>query len=283
MQNGAKYKDGLFRDYFSEPKRLLLLVNALLNLNIRDEKEIKINTLPGIFFGKLKNDLSCMVQDKTIFITEAQSTPNPNMPARMLFYSVELLKDYLNKANRKLYGTTLVKLAAPRFFVIYNGKKDDPLYDEMSLKDAFLAESTLNLTVKIININSEKADELLEKCRPLKDYQRFLELVIKYEEDKISRADAIRAAIKYAIANDIMSNYLRAKQSEVFNMVDLEWDEKEAREYFKEEGREKGREEGQFLSLKNLMKNMNLSLEKAMEVLQIPGENRNKFQALLNA
>jgi len=70
-------------------------------------------------------------------------------------------------------------------------------------------------------------------------------------------------------------------------MVDLEWDEKEAREYFKEEGREegreKGREEGQFLSLKNLMKNMNLSLEKAMEVLQIPGENRNKFQALLNA
>ena len=283
MQNGAKYKDGLFRDYFSEPKRLLLLVNALLNLNIRDEKEIKINTLPGIFFGKLKNDLSCMVQDKTIFITEAQSTPNPNMPARMLFYSVELLKDYLNKANRKLYGTTLVKLAAPRFFVIYNGKKDDPLYDEMTLKDAFLAESTLNLTVKIININSEKADELLGKCRPLKDYQRFLELVIKYEEDKISRADAIRAAIKYAIANDIMSNYLRAKQSEVFNMVDLEWDEKEAREYFKEEGREKGREEGQFLSLKNLMKNMNLSLEKAMEVLQIPGENRNKFQALLNA
>jgi hypothetical protein len=44
MQNGAKYKDGLFRDYFSEPKRLLLLVNALLNLNIRDEKEIKINS-----------------------------------------------------------------------------------------------------------------------------------------------------------------------------------------------------------------------------------------------
>ena len=156
MQNGAKYKDGLFRNYFSEPKRLLLLVNALLNLNIRDEKEIKINTLPGIFFGKLKNDLSCMVQDKTIFITEAQSTPNPNMPARMLFYSVELLKDYLNKANRKLYGTTLVKLAAPRFFVIYNGKKDDPLYDEMTLKDAFLAESTLNLTVKIINIGYVK-------------------------------------------------------------------------------------------------------------------------------
>jgi len=287
MQEGKKYKDGLFRDYFKEPKRLLSLVNALLNLDLKDESEIEINTLEGVFFDKLKNDLSCIAQDKIIFITEAQSTPNPNMPARMLFYGAELIKDYLARVKKKLYGAKLVKLAAPQFFVIYTGKESESLYTELSLKDAFLAESTLDLKVKVININSSEAEMFLESSLPLKHYTEFLHLVKKFEKDELTRGDAIRQAIKYAIQNNIMADYLSLKEGEVFNMVGFEWNEEEAKAYWREEawedGMEKGIEKAQFASLKNLMNNMNVSIEKAMDLLNITGDSRKKYTALLNA
>ena len=57
------------------------------------------------------------------------------------------------------------------------------------------------------------------------------------------------------------------------------WDINEAKHYWKEEGVE----EGVLSSLKNLMKNMNLSLEKAMDVLQIYGDDRKKYSGLINA
>ena len=103
MPKAKNYKDGLFRDYFKEPKRLLSLVNALLKTDIKSEKEIEINTLEGVFFGSVKNDLSCLVRNEMIFITEAQSTPNANMPMRMLFYGSELIKNYLAKIDQKLW------------------------------------------------------------------------------------------------------------------------------------------------------------------------------------
>ena len=55
-----KYRDGIFRDYFSDKKRLLDLCNALTGENGGNPDEIIINTLEGVFFGNLKNDLSCV-------------------------------------------------------------------------------------------------------------------------------------------------------------------------------------------------------------------------------
>jgi len=289
MEQGKKYKDGLFRDYFGDKERLMSLINALLKLNITDVDEIEINTLEGVFFGNLKNDLSCIVQNKLIFITEAQSTPNPNMPARMLFYGTELIKDYLSKINKKLYGANLVKLAAPKFFVIYTGKREEPLYSELSLKDAFLDECTLDLKVKVININSKNASRFLKKSLPLKDYTLFLRLVRKFEKKGTSRPGAIRAAIKYAIEKGIMSEYLKSREAEVFNMVGFEWNEEEAKAYWKQEafedgmnkGEKKGKREGITFALKNLMDTMNLSADKAMDVLKIPTPDRRKYKKAL--
>jgi len=48
----------------------------------------------------------------------------------------------------------------------------------------------------------------------------------------------------------------------------------------REEGLEKGMEKGMLISLKNLMKNTNWPLEKAMDVLQISGDDRKKYSGL---
>lgn len=55
----------------------------------------------------------------------------------------------------------------------------------------------------------------------------------------------------------------------------------EARAAALKEGREEGRETTQISALQNLMKNLNCSLEKAMEALNIPADDRIKYAAVL--
>jgi len=54
-------------------------------------------------------------------------------------------------------------------------------------------------------------------------------------------------------------------------------------EYYdvRREGRMEGKAEGIVISLKNLMKSMNLPLDKAMDILQITGEDRKKYALLV--
>ena len=54
----------------------------------------------------------------------------------------------------------------------------------------------------------------------------------------------------------------------------------ERKEGFRE-GKAEGKAEGLLLAIRNVMKNMSISLEKAMDVLQIPAEERAKYAALV--
>ena len=87
-----KYKDTLFRHYFNNPKHLLSPLNAFLGTDATDPNEIKINTLDGIFFDKVKNDISCEFRDRYLVLIEHQSTINENMPVRMLMYAAMIYR-----------------------------------------------------------------------------------------------------------------------------------------------------------------------------------------------
>ena len=68
-------------------------------------------------------------------------------------------------------------------------------------------------------------------------------------------------------------------------MLLTEYNEKEAMELFKEEGREEGLEEGmekgrekeRVSSIRNIMESLNLPIEKAMDALRIPKEEQGKY------
>ena len=76
-------------------------------------------------------------------------------------------------------------------------------------------------------------------------------------------------------------------------MFGFEWNEDEYREYIMEESEARGEAKGKVIgqaigqtngiaiSIKNLMKNMNLSAEKAMEALGISKDEYSKYMALL--
>mgnify|MGYP007081670320 FL=1 len=66
----------------------------------------------------MKNDLAFII-DTDLFLYEHQSTYNPNMPLRDLFY---ISSEYQKLVDKKsLYSSILQKIPAPQFIVFYNG------------------------------------------------------------------------------------------------------------------------------------------------------------------
>ena len=64
-------------------------------------------------------------------------------------------------------------------------------------------------------------------------------------------------------------------------MLNFAWDQERALEVRAEEARADGRQEGLIASICNVMHSMNFSVEKAMDVLQIPADERAKYAALV--
>lgn len=256
-----KYRDGLFRDFFNDKNRLLDLCNALLQTEGKNPEEIIINTLDGIFFGNLKNDLSCVYKNNFLILIEHQSTPNENMPLRMLFYVAELLKQHINQFKEKIYRLNQIELPTPKFYLFYNGRKNEPARREMKISSAFKNDSDLELKVNFYNLNDESNKDFIAQSKNLSAYCFFVNRVEKNLKTGMDLEESISEAIDYCINRDIMAEYLKERRKEVISMFGFEYDDEvakrvqleEAREIGLEEGREEGREESKIEMVKNLL------------------------------
>ena len=126
----------------------------------------------------------------------------------------------------------------------------------MKLSDAYRekgGDETLDLTVKMININPDQHHEILEKCPVLGAYSQFVEVVRKHQRN--GEENALQNAVDECIKRGILSEYLRKKGSEAVNMLiaeyDYDMDMKVQREEAKEEGIEQGIEQGLLLGTAN--------------------------------
>lgn len=242
MQGKRNYKDSLFRNIFKDKKRLCSLYNALSGENI-SLRDITINTLRGTFFNDIKNDISFDVGNHTVVLMEHQGSWNPNMPLRMLWYIGKLYRRYID--IDMAYRSNVVKIPAPKFYVLYNGSKAEPEHRIMRLSEAFEGEShSLDLLVDSYNINFAKGRKLLDSCYELRCYSIFVAKVQEYLAAKQNITQAIKSAIRYCRNNELMKEYFKEHEKEVLDMVTFKWDDKRAREIAEEEGMEKGMEKG---------------------------------------
>ena len=239
-----KYRDGLFRDYFSDKRRLLDLCNLLTGEDATDPDEIEINTLDGIFFEGLKNDISCLFRGRFLVIIEHQSTINENMPLRILFYAAELFRQYADKHRGKIYREELLTLPEPKFFVFYNGKKKEAERREMRLSEAFGKKTCLEVVVQLYNLNEGMNEEFISAKKSLENYCLFINLFEKFKAEGTDKVHALAAAFKYCINHGIMSEYLLERKKELASMLALEYDPELARQAWIEKGIEKGIERG---------------------------------------
>lgn len=240
QEGNKQYRNSVFCSYFNEPERLLSLCNAVLETNYTDIGKLNINTLEGMFFDDQKNDISCTIENHFLVLVEHQTSVNENMPFRCLSYVAELLNK-LVKDKQKIYRKALIKFPSPKFFVLYDGDKAEPLKREMKLSDAFDGDDkTLELIVIAYNINYGLNQPLLAKCNYLNDYSILVGKVKEGIRAGLARRDAIGTAVKFCISNGIMKGYLEEHSEEVFNMLALQWDKDSAIKASFDDGRDEG-------------------------------------------
>ena len=168
------YKDTVFRKLFSDRRNLLSLYNAINGTAYTDETKLEIVTLENAIYMGMKNDLAFII-DTNLFLYEHQSTYNPNMPLRDLFYISSEYQKLVDKES--LYSSVLLKIPAPHFIVFYNGRRK--MLDRWTncLSEAYKnqqGEPDLKLKVVTININDGHNEELMEQCKILEEYAQYV-------------------------------------------------------------------------------------------------------------
>lgn len=230
-----KYKDSVFVDLFYEDESAkeneLALYNALFGTNYTlDDVEVEQIRVEGTIYMNLRNDVSFNVGNKVLVFSEHQSTINGNMPLRDLMYVGRTYEQLIPVKER--YKAKIVKIPRPEFFVFYNGTENIESEYELKLSDAYIDKMSvdngdndavsLELKVKVININSKSGNEALEKCRVLKEYTQFVEKVRELKAK--GEPEYMKKAIQYCISHHILENYLKRKGSDVVGFLCAEYD-----------------------------------------------------------
>ena len=232
---------------FSDRKNLLSLYNAVNQSNYKNPEDLEIVTLENAIYMGIKNDLA-FIMDTNLYLYEHQSTYNPNMPLRDLFY---ICSEYQKLVDKKsLFSSTLQKIPAPNFIEFYNGSTVISDCTELRLSSAFeclTGEPKLELIVTVLNVNEGHNADLMQHCSMLKEYAQYVARVRHYASD-MPLNEAVKHAVDECIREGILAEFLARYRNEVISMSIFEYDkeleEKKLRKAEFEAGREAGHEAG---------------------------------------
>ena len=231
------------------------MYNAIARENYPDNIDMELCLLYPVM--AMFNDLAFIIGSKLIVMCEHQSTINLNMPLRFLFYTSDVLR--VNVLSKDfLYKRAPVKIPAPEFYVLYNGK-DEPHIKEMNLSDAYKMkdrEYTIELTAKVVNIRYGSGEDALNKSATLNGYSFLIAEVGKNINSGLTRDEAIKRAILTCIEKGILKDYLVKNFLEVADMLFFEYNKEDelrvvglenmerVMQESKEEGMQEGKREG---------------------------------------
>ena len=241
------YKSTVFAMLFGDRKRLLGLYNAISGKNYQDPEALEINTLENAIYMGMKNDLSFLIDDR-LSLYEHQSTVNPNMPLRFLFYISDLYSGMTTEEN--FFGRKALSIPIPCFVIFYNGSEPQPDRKILRLSDLYtvrMKKTQLELTAVLLNINRNHNRELMEACRELKDYAEYVDRVRKYARE-LPLSEAVERAITECIQERVLKEFLEKNRAEVKKMSIYEYDQEKhirmERQDAWEDGMQEGRREG---------------------------------------
>ena len=231
----SKFKDNVFCMLYRDKKNLLELYNALNNSAYTNVDDLQVTTLNGGSYMKYKNDASfllCM----SLYMFEQQSSKNPNMPLRFLHYVSDVFRELFS--NSMLHRRSMIKIPVPHFVTFYNGlEKWIEDEEEIRLSDMYEISTDnpeLELKVRVININKDV--QILNKCKPLRDYMTFVNKVrfkMGVEGDDVRIA--VTEAMDECIDEDILVDFFEKHREEVVEVSIYDYDEEEVRRVLAEE------------------------------------------------
>ena len=267
VPNAARnYKDRIFRMVFREKKALLALYNAMNETDYENEDDLKVTTLESALYLEMKNDVSFVLYDE-LLLYEHQSTKNPNLPLRNLFYVSdvysELTKDLF------LYGSVPVQIPEPKFVVFYNGLENMQEREVLKLSSLYAKKAehiSLELESLVLNVNVGYNIILMERCRQLSDYAQFVSEVRKRLSKKIPLSEAVNEAVEDCIQRGILAEFLSKNRAEVIKVSIYEYDEEKVKRMFKEECMKLGMEQGKQLGIEQ---GKQLGIEQGIEQARV--------------
>ena len=250
------YKDTLFRLLFQDRDRLLSLYNAVNGTSYDSPEDLTVVTLENAVYMNMKNDVAFLV-DFQLNLYEHQSTWNPNMPLRNLFYAAREYQTLTR--DQSLYAPQLVKIPTPNFVVFYNGDKE-------------IGDPGLELKVKVLKIAPGKNKALMGACQALKEYMLFVERV-RLHAKTMTVGAAVHRAVTECIREGILSDFLSRNRAEVIAVSIFEYDEERElalmRKAIASEARKEGNNEGREDEIKSLIRT---KLRKGKSIPQIADE-----------
>jgi hypothetical protein len=233
-------KSSIFAKLFGEKEKLLELYNAIENTNYGSDTDIRITTLENVLSKGKVNDISFVIDGKLVVLIEHQSTINENMPLRMYSYSAKVYDKIV--PSETSYNPKRIPIPKPEFIVLYNGVDKFPDHETYRLSDMFVEPNVeglgkLELEVEVYNINEGRNAEMVKRSEALKGYSFFISLLREYNKTMEIGAAAERA-VKECLRQNVLKEFLEEHGSEIVNMLD--WDDDDAAEYYRKEGRVEG-------------------------------------------
>ena len=250
-----KYKDRVFRMIFGYEKykeNLLELFNALNDTEYTNPDDLEINTLDDVFYMKMKNDVSCII-DNRIAVYEHQSTWSYNMPLRGFRYTAELYNKLIYEQDLDVYRRKMIRLPTPQYVVFYNGIERRAEKEILRLSDSFImpcSEGEYEWTATVYNINDGHNKDLMNKCKILQEYATMVAKIREFQQKGLDLDLSIEEAIEYCLTHEVLKEFLLEHKSEVTDMLRMEYDEAKTLESYLEKGQEIGREEGEIIGEK---------------------------------
>ena len=260
-----EFKDGMFRTLFNDKEKMLELYNAVSEEQMGKEaiKDIETLTIETPLYIGSRNDLAFLIDGKSMFFCEQQSTRSGNMALRLSSYFGKTLDMMFGS---EIYGTRKLKMAPPSFFVLIFGDKDTPELQVEPLSKHFTEnapENSIELVVNVYNICYSENNRLLKRSKTLREYSMFIYFVNKYLDREMSLEEAVAASVKKAKSEGILVDFLN-KYATVEGMLTGITVEKYG-EVMKKEGFEDGEASGRAaekLEMAKAMKADNEPLEK---------------------
>ena len=274
-----KYKDTVFRKLFSDRKNLLSLYNAINGTAYMDASQLEIVTLDNAIYMGMKNDLAFII-NTNLFLYEHQSTYNPNMPLRDLFY---ISGEYQKLVDLKsLYTSTRLRIPTPNFIVFYNGteKNEDRWVEYLSESyENMSGEPNLELKVIILNINVGHNKKLMEECQTLREYAQYVAKVRRYSEE-MELNTAVECAVSESIQEGILKEFLQKNRAEVIAMSIFEYNEEEEKRKLRKAEYEAGMAEGVMKTKKETaisLAEMGLSVQQIAQGVKVEEKTVHKW------
>ena len=151
---------------------------------------------------------------------------------------------------------------------------------EIRLSDQYISEQAdadLELKVVVYNINTDNGSELLKKSRTLGEYMIFVDrarTALKETKDELRKKRALERVIDECIAEGILSELLEERREEIIVTSILNYDQAAHEQALHDDGFEAGTENTLLNNVGSLMKTMKMSVDEAMDALQITGTER---------